>query len=1184
MPELATGDPISYLIVYNAHNGESFKIPKPIRFHSFKSLKGFISETFAIEEVDLVFLLTSFGIRLDFNLVNELQDVFVFDKRLFINTYDANAILSRHLGEVKPLPPRIQTVTLLPESNVSSITQNLRQIQDWSHRIKRETANQEDQIKHLQREINVIFRSLNIIFQFGSNFVSDNERNFNNFFNYIKLLNMKTLHRDWVLHYNKLKRFPSVQISNHNFLLFEFLDEDKLKESSSFIKTHLPVIIRSFNEMGNNINDVNDRKLGIDKQIEDMRNKSIALAESILLKETMSSISSAVSSIDHDIDNLSSNFNMSMANILAMQKLHVDYSVVTLQNSYKQVYEHLEKCRQLKLQLSKDSLSIFSSIAQLQMNMVEVRNRLKLVSEQPPSNAEIPMNYSTVIANKNEGDPTFSYATLNKIKKYEDYLSLCIDFPLLFGFLLIEKRRQFEWYDFYSKGVVNNVSEQLSHIIDREKQFRKLWLKKIGHFLTFLIEYPLNSQTPNIDVTLVANHESTQFSILENIQIDREDIIAYIQLLKRGNFSSANFVELLEKNYKDLLRSTTNMKKLTKIVLSLSSVDDNNGTEESQDSDYDHNLVKGLKTRIKKLENLLHQQQYKNLSNWPVTRSSPIVDTRFSMIIDLSTQPTSLPPSQNLLSLPRNVSSNPTKLLQPRKDLRSDTVSSSTAGLDTSVIDKHIDNIRLRKENKELDEELNNLRRVKLEQELLIENLRAEIKSANDSLTLKEQELDAVRNELHNQKYDSKLDKKELEKAKQKVESRDEKILLLETEVRTHKVANDLSEADKRTLQGTISRLETDNSHLSSMNADLMSNLSAKDTEISKERNQMDEDISSLQARLDEVTEDYENLMELTASKHKNDDLTLTNLHMLIFSIFTYAVALTDALFDYFLEMCLILESMGLLLSMEDGQFKISRVKGLRSKHGKAGNDDDSDIISDSPTTAVVKHIESLFSWRFEIAEGLKKINEEQLESPVSASSNDGAKLQDKSLELLKLFEGSFSQANTQSEPETFLGAIRFKDNVYFHDDNSHKRFFLNAIAKRFRDVEGFAKKQTKENKQRIQEALEMTNRLRSKVTMKNFQVEDLVLFLPTRIDGGDTTSLAAQPWAAFNIDAPHYFLDISDAAKLQNRDWMVGRITKITHHHVTKENMDNKEENPFHLGLGTNWFMIGASEETEGK
>lgn len=62
-----------------------------------------------------------------------------------------------------------------------------------------------------------------------------------------------------------------------------------------------------------------------------------------------------------------------------------------------------------------------------------------------------------------------------------------------------------------------------------------------------------------------------------------------------------------------------------------------------------------------------------------------------------------------------------------------------------------------------------------------------------------------------------------------------------------------------------------------------------------------------------------------------------------------------------------------------------------------------------------------------------------------------------------------------------------------------------------------------------------------------SFQVGDVALFLPTRNSTG-------KPWAAFNINAPHYFLKPSDTIEqqMQHREWMVARITSITELTVT--------------------------------
>lgn len=110
-------------------------------------------------------------------------------------------------------------------------------------------------------------------------------------------------------------------------------------------------------------------------------------------------------------------------------------------------------------------------------------------------------------------------------------------------------------------------------------------------------------------------------------------------------------------------QSTNNMKRITKLISSLGSVSElqtdkmgnQTGKELLENFDLDLNVVNGLKSRIKKLESLLHQQQYKNITNWPVFRNGNYSDNRVSMILD-SKEPLSAP----------IVKSDPTKLLQKR--------------------------------------------------------------------------------------------------------------------------------------------------------------------------------------------------------------------------------------------------------------------------------------------------------------------------------------------------------------------------------------------------------------------------------------------------------------------------------------------------------------------------------------
>ena len=77
-----------------------------------------------------------------------------------------------------------------------------------------------------------------------------------------------------------------------------------------------------------------------------------------------------------------------------------------------------------------------------------------------------------------------------------------------------------------------------------------------------------------------------------------------------------------------------------------------------------------------------------------------------------------------------------------------------------------------------------------------------------------------------------------------------------------------------------------------------------------------------------------------------------------------------------------------------------------------------------------------------------------------------------------------------------FLNTLAFKNNVQLQEDSiNDTRFFLNAISKRFRDVEGFAKRQAKDNKLKEQEHRKLVHRLNSKISVNGFQEKDLVLF-----------------------------------------------------------------------------------------
>ncbi|KAK6454804.1 oligomeric, coiled-coil, peripheral membrane protein [Scheffersomyces xylosifermentans] len=1175
---------ISYLVVYNPHSGSSEQIPKPIRYHSLAEFKQFLCQQFGIDSPENAFLLTSFGIKLNFNLVNELSDVYVFDKRLFANGYDG-AVLRNYAIYANDVPKPSQPQLAHNETNIRQITSSLKSNLGWARAVIQDTLRTEECTKELIRQINIIFRSLNIIFQFGTNFVNEVEKSFISYLNYIKLINYKTLNKSWIDNYRVLQRLPPFKIKQSTFALVDYLDHDRLKGAAQYVSEKLPLVVAKFNGMSEIINSVGQEKLAVDKDIESLRKESMHAFKDLQLNERMDVMQKANKAISADLEKVTNSENVRLDEIY---RLHKDKYSPEVYNNAKELYDHFKELKDFKAKLVRESIKVFNSIANIQMKMVNVKKDLKVLTG--PSESGVTKNGTNDSTQNEFQSESVSYETINAIKKHEDYLSLTIDIPLLFGFVLIEKRRQFEWYDFYSKGIVNNVSEQLSTIIDHEKLFRKIWLRKFGNFLTLISDDVAHTTSlPNIDITLVGSKDEA-FKMLYHIQVEREDIVNYITFVESSG-SAKNFAELLNKNFKDLIKSTNNMKKITKVISSLGAYTSLSNEEKSkiiqkeaedeEEIDFDLNLIKGLKSRIKKLENLLHQQQYKNLTNWPVTRNNAEKqnsDNRLSLIIE--------PHRRVVTSPPRT---DPTSLLQKRPSISKVSPSQSNV-LDSTNIDIRLENIRLKKENAELLSRLNEAAQVKDENSSLIESLKVEItqlKSSNESQKREyEAKLAKKDEEFKLYKLDNKMDSKVIENLEKKAEQRDTQISKLQDDLAKFTDLNTKSAHEINALNSTINTVRKELDEAVVMKNDLLANISSQENERIKERNNFEVELQKLQSKIDEVSEDYENLIELTQTRSKNSDLLVNDLNNVIIKLMNDLRRLAEGVFEYFLEFCFVLESMGLLLTKDEGVYKITRVKGLRSKKSVHEDANETSFVSiEKPSSKVIEDVSNTMSWITSISQ-LSSILPDVPTSSSSASEagvdnyeEEVNKFNESSLKLITIFNEIFT--SNHAKFEEFLKTISFKENVQMQEDSANSsKFFLNAISKRFRDVEGFAKRQTKDNKGKDVEINKLKNRLGSKITMNGFQVNDLVLFLPTRIDRASEVNESIQPWAAFNIGAPHYFLKVNDPNDTKDKEWMVGKVQNIQENKVTEENAGDLDKNPFQLSVGVVWYMVEAIEE----
>ena len=121
------------------------------------------------------------------------------------------------------------------------------------------------------------------------------------------------------------------------------------------------------------------------------------------------------------------------------------------------------------------------------------------------------------------------------------------------------------------------------------------------------------------------------------------------------------------------------------------------------------------------------------------------------------------------------------------------------------------------------------------------------------------------------------------------------------------------------------------------------------------------------------------------------------------------------------------------------------------------------------------------------------------------------------------------------------------------------------------------------------------------KITYKSFKPGDLALFLKTR-------NITTRPWAAFNVNAPYYFLKEEPSVKYAGKEWLLARIVRVqerlvdlsrqaampTHPPASPSVCDScpgdgslsttllDEENPFELPDGTRWYLLEVSLDYE--
>ncbi|CAN6651282.1 hypothetical protein TRVA0_025S00430 [Trichomonascus vanleenenianus] len=397
-------------------------------------------------------------------------------------------------------------------------------------------------------------------------------------------------------------------------------------------------------------------------------------------------------------------------------------------------------------------------------------------------------------------------------------------------------------------------------------------------------------------------------------------------------------------------------------------------------------------------------------------------------------------------------------------------------------------------------------------------------------------------------------------------------------------------ENTNQSLRNTVNKVNQDKKAIESVKNDLLANMAAQESDFGRERRGLNQEISELKLRIEELEEEVErevdnsNEVELKQEneimrlkkhldavqlrEHENNKSYTDELEKFVAKehkwaqeaaaykqksdrYYLRAKDLSQRLYTSYRRSCELLECMGLQASKEiDEQknqvssFKINRVRGLSRRASakyaaiaaasQSLNADASIVDTSSITTA----------------DGVD-------EAPVPDAlywMSDDHKEEEKDIT---------AEEASSHEEERYT---RFTSEVYIDYD-----LFRDSVCKRFGDVERLARKSQKY----CDRAHRAEKDGRNKIAVKGFKEGDLALFLPTR----DQTR-KPNPWAAFNVGAPHFFLKHDDSLQLQPpREWLVARIKKIEERVVNRAT-DSDEDNPYDLSDGLKWHLIEAVEE----
>ena len=826
-----------------------------------------------------------------------------------------------------------------------------------------------------------------------------------------------------------------------------------------------------------------------------------------------------------------------------------------------------------------------------------------------------------------------------------DILFSAFHMPMVYGSVLIESVRRREWSDKMKTDSLA-LAEEMAVFRDEEQRRRKKWMKNMGDFVSIP-----DSQTPGLEVNLQGQES-------EWPEVSRKEAESYIEDLK-AKPGMESTVEELTQMFKDLDAPTRQQRRRAKAFKQGSVFDIGRSSLLLHGDDMVRSLrdekskleerLKGSESRIRKLEDLLHRQSHlgRPLSgnfgpDFPSAPASPHPDQHSRRSSVSSRRMSSNQSSEEKTLVQRIVSleaelatereaahklqkeahaerQSNTDKIQEAQSTKNDLIGNLESRQrefedERKYLEGEAKKFRIRAEEleEELDRVMDSKDHEKQESDERIQLLETELQNAHANVEKETQKVNDLNEQLQGLKdgdgnLQSRVDELEKQRAEREQKDRENYSALqvafmnlspggalpveipgiikaievlsegLSIHARSAEESASKAIAESKSLEERLGQMEEDAERLKRDSDTRESELTRLTEELEREKSsrsallsELDEErskLNSLQSRLDAGETGSDALREQLAGKEQN----VARLSERLAEVESQARQSEEEISTWKTKV----EDMSQL-----EQQAASRVESRRAW---------SKELSQQLFEQVEKLGRMLEQLGFSIVrqDGSLVV---QRASKVNASSGLGDSLGLSGVVSVKPDAELLNWTNASNDEEEKAQFAQFMECL----SQFNVSIFGDAVVKRVKDIELLARKWQKEARGYRDKYHRTQVEAHDKIAYRSFKEGDLALFLPTR-------NQAIRSWAAFNVGAPHYFLREQDAHKLQARDWLLARITKIEERVVdlsksmngpnpdrrsigeTSDAVSFDDENPFELSDGLRWYLLDAIEEKPG-